>query len=244
MTTELPPEKKLSKIEKYFTNTKTPEELAEWRKNAFAKAKATKAKKRQDVADAREKAKELLPQMLAEDLLMLDSDAYTPRPEVLDKVKAILASPTMTLDRLRRTHFGGMSNKGWERLTKFLFKEHVQNEQHLGLQIIEQRDQGIKALTRRIRMLRKEIKLAKKEAKASGGSMRAPVSLLTLLGEAEKELRDYMADVNKNIFKTNLESNKVKASTSINIHTTIPRPEPKVIEVQEKKTLDQLINGD
>ncbi len=236
-------DKKDTPLFKNYYNGMTPEEVLESRRANVRKAVETKKKKWAAIQEARKQAVDLVPRLLAEEMLLLDNDNYTPRPETLEKVRKLLDAPTMTLEKLRRDYFRSMSEKGWEKLTRFLFKDHVSGEADLGLQILEQRNDEIVRMERRIRMITKEIKIAKKAAKAKGLPARAPTGLLDLLIQVERDLRDYKADVNKNIYKVNLESNKAKGSTSVHIHTTIPRPEAKDV-TPKKQNLTELLNGD
>lgn len=240
--------KRLNNIGKFWEG-KSPEEIEAIQKENRAKSVATKLAKKKAKEDLKRQAEALVPTLLAQQMLLLDNDSYTPDQKTLEKVRALLDDPKMTLEKLRRDHFRTMSEKGWSKLTSFLFKDHVSNESDLGLQILEQRNEEIVRLEKRIRMLTKEIKLAKKDKKKKGQAPLAPFGILQLLTEAERDLREYRLDVNKNIFETNLKLNKTKSPTSIHIHSHVPRPQVNsegvvpAIDVTPQR-LDDLINGD
>lgn len=228
-------------IVKFFLGKMTPEERQAWHERANIKRIDTMARKKKAMADAKAKAVELLPSLLAEEMLLLENDSYTPSNTVLEKIRALLDNPKMTLEVLRRKQFRSLSDKGWQKLTAFLFKDHISSADDLGLQILEQRQEEILRLEKTIKMLKKEQKIIKKDKKKKGLPQVTPSSLLELILDAERDLRNYRLDVNKNIYKTNLDAGKIKSSTSVHIHTTIPRPEVK--DVTPKKTLDELISG-
>lgn len=238
---------KKSPIEKYFFDKMTPEEVADFRKKSAEKVKAKASAKKEAAAKLKLDAIALMPRLLAEEMLALDNEKYIPSNETLERIRVLLETPKMTMDTLRRTHFRELSEKAWEKLTRYLFKDQISGESDLGLQILEQRKQELKRLEKTLRMLNKEIKLVKKDKKSKGQVPTAPFGLLQLRIEAERDLRNYRMDVNKNIFKTNLDTAKAKSSTSVHIHTSIPRPiAPEARDVTPKKVqnLTELVNVD
>lgn len=238
-------EKKISPIEKHFFSKMTVEERKAWHEQANVKRRAAAAKRKKAKEDLRQRATAMLPQLLAEEMLLLEKDNYSPTNHILEKVRGLLDDPKMTLEKLRRTHFREMTEKGWGRLMQFLFKDQVASEADLGNQLMEQRKEELFRLDEHIAFLEKEIKLVKKSKKKAGQVPTVPFGLLQIYTKAKEERRNYRLDVSKNIFDTNLKTKNQKASASIHIHTTVPRPdrEIKTVEIPVQK-LDDLVNGD
>lgn len=230
-----------------FRASMTPEQMAEWQKKIVEKGNATRAKKRETVLAAKEKAKSLLPELIAADLLLAEGENYTPRQSTIDKIKSILKdNPKLTMEDMRKRYFSAMSDRGWEKLTKALFKSHLSHVEDLGLEILQVKKDAIRVLEKRIRMLNKEIKNARKYQKANNLQIRAPSSVLEFLVDCEKELLKIKLDVSKAIHSVGAVGEKNKTSGAIHIHTTIPRPteQAAVRDITPTKvSLDELISN-
>lgn len=232
--------KRPNNIGKYLA-TLTDEERAALKKKAQTNMIASRKRRREAIAAAKIKAEAMLPEVLAQDLLLLDNDQYTPRPEVLSKIKDLMDSG-LSMEQLRKKHFSSMSEKGWDRLTKHLFKGYVATREDLGVRLAQSQEKHLKALEKHIKMIRKEIKIAKKFSKEKYGNVKAPVSLIEQLSMALKEYREYDMAWSKTVTQVAMDTGKTKTSASIHIHTSIPRPKPVEKEIEAKATrLDDLI---
>lgn len=237
---------KKSRIHEHFFNKMTVEEIAEWRAKAQAKGKASHAKRKEERLAQIQKAKELVPHLLAVDMVSMEDDKYIPPNDVLERVRRLLEKPEVTLETLRRDHFRNMSERGWQKLTSFLFKDHISNESDLGLQILETRKKRLGELGKIVKGIEKEIRLHKKAKRKEGKTATVPFGLLELRITAQKNLMDYEAEVNRTLFKQNLDTKNNKASTAIHIHTQIPRPskeEAKDITPPKVQSLAELVDG-
>ena len=209
-----------------------------------AKAKETKARKKQIIIEAKKAAQKLLPELIAQDLLRAEGENYTPRKETIDKLKA-LQDAGLTFDEMRKRHFSAISDTGWHKLTKFAFKSLIEQPEDLGLDLVSAKKKHLKMLKRRCSMLRKEIKEWKKEQKKSDSKkIGVPHALLSSLATAEDKFMELEMDFAKTLHSIGAVGSKVK-SASINIFTSIPRPkDEESIDVTPKKiTLDDLIKA-
>lgn len=225
----------------------TPEQMAEWQKKIVEKGNVTRAKKRKAILAAKEAAVSLLPEIIAADLLLAEGENYTPRQSTIDKLKSILKdNPKLTIEEMRKKYFFGMSDRGWDKLTRALFKSHMSHVEALGLEILQVKKDAIRVLEKRIRMINKELRSEKKYQKEKGLQVRISTAKLELLIDCEKELLKVKLDVSKTLSSTGAVGEKNKGSNSIHIHTTIPRP-PSLDVVKDvtpaKVSLDELISN-
>lgn len=242
MGTEQNQKKHPNNIGKYFAGM-TEEEKLQWRKESLRKAQETRDRKKVRMEELKKKAEELLPRILAEDLLMIEQESYTPRQETLTKVRELLDDPTMTFDELKRKHFGTMSEKGWAKLTKFLFSNQVANVEDLGNDILQEKRRAIKTLEKRIRMLRKEVKLSREINFEKHKKKIASQGLLEMMGEAEKELREYKLDIQKTLHEVKFAKEGKSGALSLHVHTSVPRPQPKDVTPPKVSLSDVLSHG-
>lgn len=234
------PKKRPNNIGKYLSSL-TEEERVAIKKKANANMVASRKRRKEAIEAAKIKAEQMLPEVLAQDLLLLDNDQYTPRPEVLSKIKDLMDSG-LSMEQLRKKHFSSMSEKGWDRLTKHLFKGYVATREDLGVRLAQSQEKHLASLEKHIKMIRKEIKLAKKWSQEKYGNSKAPVSLIEQLTIALKEHREYDMAWSKTVTQVAMDTGKTKTSASIHIHTSIPRPKPAEKEIEAKATrLDDLI---
>ncbi len=217
---EQKPKKKPNMIGNFFKKM-TEEEKKVWYKEQGEKRKKTYALQAETLRNAREKAKELLPEILAQDMLMSEQDNYQPRQETLDKLRGLI-NAGLTTDEMRTRYFKGMTDKGWEKITKFLFKSHHVNAETIGLDITSVKLQLIKTLKTRVRTYKAEIREYKKANKSSKKKF-VPLSLMDMLARAEDELFRVEMDFAKAMTHLGVVGDKSK-SPSIIIHTTVPRP--------------------
>lgn len=243
---EAPKEKKKpNRIGEYFKNM-SPEEKKAWYAEQAEKRKKTLAAKAEAMRTAREKAKAMLPELLAQDMLMAEQDNYHPRQETLDKLRGLINSG-LTMEQMRSQYFKGMTDKGWEKLTKFLFKSHHVNAETIGLDILSVKQQLMKTLKARVKSYKREIKTYREENKGKKGRSRfVPISLMNMLAQAEDELFRVEMDYAKAVQHLGVVGDKSK-TPSVVIHTTVPRPapvsqEPKDVTPAKQRLSDILVD--
>lgn len=222
-------------------NNLTESEKANFHAVRKEKKKATEDRKRKLLEEARAKATELLPEILANDLLLAENDNYTPLPRTIEKLKDLLNSG-MTIESMRKK-FNGVSDKSWEKITRFIFKNQVHHVEDIGLDIITVKKRALDMLGRRIKTLKREIRNAKKPDKDGGKKKQAPVSLLNLLANAEDEYMKIELDVAKVLHGIGAVGEKSKAA-SIHVHLATPRPQPTPQkDVTPKKSLAEMMSS-
>jgi hypothetical protein len=234
---------KKSRIHEFFFDKMTEEEKIQWRKDSLRKAQETRDKKKALEAERRKKAEELIPHLLAEDLLMIENESYTPRESTLNKVRELLTDPKLTFEELKRKYFSNMSQKGWEKLTKFLFAHQVSNIEDLGNQILQSRYRAIEAIKKDIRTVKREIKMSRELSFEKNKKKMANPKLLEMKFDLEKRLMEYQLDVDKTLHTVKFANEKKSGALSLHIHNQIPRPQPKDV-TPTKVVLSEVLNGD
>lgn len=217
-----------------FYNKMTPEERKAFYIQAEEKRRLRRERNTKVLNEARQKAKDILPELLAQELLMSNDQDYTPRGETLEKLRGLLDAG-LTMEEMRKKHFHSMSDAGWEKLTKFLFKHHIHHAEDLGLDIITVRNRHRQILKTRIREIERDLKLLRKQEKIP------PLGLRQMKAEAEAELMKLEMDVAKNLHGIGVVGDKAKAA-SIHVHLSTPRPSQKDI-TPAKASLADLVSG-
>jgi predicted DNA-binding protein YlxM (UPF0122 family) len=218
--------RKRGNINDDFISKMTPEECKAWRARAAKKRSDTWKAKHQEQKDLLEKAKSLLPEVLAYDLAHeeMGKENYVPKQEVIDKLKVML-SKNLTIEQVRSRYFPQIKDDAWHKLMKFVFKSQVSQSEDLGAQIVKVKTEAIKRIKQRLRMYKKEIKVYKAEK----NTRLTPVSLLTLVKDSENELMAIELDVSTTLFRVGAVGEKSK-SPSLHLHVTTPRPTKVVSE--------------
>lgn len=227
-----------------FHASMTPEQkIAFYRRNGEIARERTEQRKREREQAERE-AKQLLPKLLAEqmsqDIAAKENDRdYVPNRETLTKLRSFMESG-LTIEEMRSQYFGGLTEKSWQRLMKFLFKDSVGQVEDLGLEILSVKKKHLTKLDSRARQLRKEIRAYKLEKK------HAPPALYKLLSETENEALKIEMDVSKVLHSLGAVGEKASAPT-MHLHFSTPRPKDDGKEVKgetvEIPTLDSLTNA-
>lgn len=223
-------EKKKSKIEQYWASL-TPEE-------AKAKRIAQVEKRRQNLAEKQERmkrvyaeAEKLMPEIVANDLLLADNKNFIPKKETIDKFRRVLESGYFTLDEIRTKHFGFMSDEGWHRVMKFVFKSHISQIEDVGLEVFRAKQQSVKAVKTRIRQLKAALKAS--GVREDPKKLKLNLALADRLYEAQKDLIKINMDWAKNLSSIGAVGEKSKAA-AIHLHMNTPRPKP----TNEPKTIN------
>ena len=218
----------------------TPEERRAKIDAITAKANETRRLKKQAMAEAKIKAQELLPELIAQDILRTETDNYTPRQETIDKLKSLQDSG-LSFDQIRKKYFAQISDSGWHKLTKFVFKSQIEQPEDLGLDLIGAKKKHLGMLDRRVKMLKKELKQYKKAKKEGKPILGGANELMKMLAIAEDKFMEMEMDFAKTLHSIGAVGSKVK-SASIHIHSSIPRPAAEnAIDVTEKVSLNDLL---
>lgn len=206
-----------------------------------AKAKETKRKKREAIAAARIKAQELLPELMAQDILKAETDNYTPSQGTIDKLKSLQDSG-LNFEQIRKKYFSQVSDSGWHKLTKFVFKSQIEQPEDLGLDLISAKKKHLGMLDRRVKMLKKELKQLRKAKKEGKSLLTSTNELMKMLAVAEDKFMEMEMDFAKTLHSIGAVGSKVK-SASIHIHSSIPRPaSDNSIDITPKVNLNDLLN--
>lgn len=216
---------------KNFLDSMSPEQKKAFYESNRAKAKARAEAKRQEREAVERQAKEMLPALMAEqmsqEIAMHDADTnYVPSREILTKLRTFKDSG-LTTDEMRSRFFKDLTDRSWQRLMKFLFKDHVGQVEDLGLDILNAKKKALSTLEARRRTLRKEIKHAKKNGKAP------PPAFFKLLADAEDRIMTLEMDVSKTLHSLGAVGEKSGAA-SLHLHFGTPRPKPE----QEEKSVE------
>ncbi len=219
--------KRRNLIGEFFKN-KTPEEITEHHRQAGLKRKAIWERKRKEKADMLVKAKELMPSILAYDLLSeeVNKENWIPSQEMIDKVK-VLFKQDMPLETLRSKYFTKVSDKTWHQLMKFCFKSQVHGSEDLGAELMRVKQRTCNSIKKQIREYKKQIKIYCEEKKTKV----IPAYLLNLKRDAESELMRTEREVAETLFKVGAVGEKSKSPSFI-VNMKLPRPQEKeVVEV-------------
>jgi hypothetical protein len=231
MTDETPP-KQESKIAKYFLSKMSPEEKKAYYDNLSKIRSAAFARKREEKAALREKAKEMLPELAAQRIMQeeMNDENWIPKQETIDKLKMFMKKD-LSSDKVREKYFPTIKDDHWHKLMKFVFKSSVANVEDLGADIIAVKRKSIETLKKQIREYKKEIKAYKEEKKTRC----SPISLLNMIKECQDKLLDIELDVSKTLFQVGAVGEKSR-SPSLHLHLGTPRP--------KKEEKEVIINGD
>ena len=232
--------KRKNLIQENFFKNKTPEEIAAWRKSSTEKRRAIWEQKKIEKAEMIEKARALMPEMLAYDLLSeeVKKDNWIPNQELIDKVKVLLKKD-MPLETLRSKYFEKVSDKTWHHLMKFVFKSQVAQSEDLGAEIMRVKQSTGERIKRQIREYKKQIKYYQEEKK----TRIIPAYLLQLKRDAEMELIRLEREVAETLFKVGAVGEKSKApSFIVNMKMDRPQIEKVVKEVAPK--VMSIVDGD
>lgn len=216
-------------IQQVFFSKMTPEELTEWYKVNAAKRKETMARKRAEKLALQEKAKSMLPEVLALEIANseIQKDSFIPKQETIDKLK-LMISKSMSTEELRSKHFPRISDQTWHRLMKFVFKSQVSGPEDLGAELMRAKSNQLTRLKKALRGIKKQMKFYTIET----GKKTLPAYLLQMERDYLKEIMELEMDVPKVLAQIEAVGEKSK-SPSLHLHMKTPRPpkeDEKVVE--------------
>lgn len=199
-------------IGKWFHNLTAEERAAHHIKLQEGRKKAQDARRKLKQT-AHEKALELLPEILAKE--MIAEKEYQPTQEVVTQLKELISKGYST-EQMRSGPFKNLPEKTWSSLVKHLFKSQVGQIEDLGVLLLQARKDARRRLEKRGRMIRKEMKEWKKKG-------RIPPKLFSELGSVENELHKIEIEMTKTMHQVEAVGEKNKG-TAINLHFNTPRP--------------------
>ncbi len=222
------PAKKKSFIHENFLDKMTPQEQAQWRVDAIRKRAATMAARKAEKAALVEKARALIPEIMAHELMAEDMDNpnWTPKQDLIDKIKSLI-NRGLTIDEMRAKHFKGVKDSNWERITKFVLKSINPTPESSALDIRAAFEATVITLRKRVDEIKKEIKLFKKE----NPKKNVPAYLLSMKYDAEDRFLMVTESSHKSMHQVGGVGEKSKAPV-IHFHSSTPRPTKE--EKQEK----------
>ena len=235
-----------------FWSGKTPEELAQIRKDNTEKSKATRKRKRDAIEAAKKKAEELLPVQMANNMIAAEDSQWIPDQATVNAVVDLLTKGMDPLDIKRRI---GASDKAWEKIAKVLFNAVDPNVQDVALALFTAKIEAKKAADKMVKLIQKEIRAHKynqklvirhsNEAWMKQTRSTIPNTLLTQLAKATQDKLNAENDYARLLQLIGTHDKKA-GSPTITIKTSIARPgdSPVVESVTETKrglTLDDAI---
>lgn len=194
----------------------TPEERAAHYAAVTKKGEQTRAAKRAEAAALREKARELVPVLLAEEMILSEHENIRPSPRVLARTRELM-DKGMSIEAMRKELFSRASEKAWTQFKKYLFQDHIAQAEDLGLEILNVKKRAIKTLKSRIREAKKMIKEAKEKN-------RPFLTLMEMRQSAEDKLLEIELDVSKTLYSVGAVGKKQGASGGVTVNFNIPRP--------------------
>lgn len=178
-----------------------------------------KAEKEKERTNAIKQAQALLPELIAREVMAGDSTKeYRPSNETLHKLR-VLISKGCGIQEMRQGPFRSLSDKHWQALTKFLFKDHYSQGEDLGLMMIKSRQVAVKDTKSRIGMLKRQIKWHKTEYP----KLPCPIGLIEMLGREQKYLHEIEVEMAKTMHNINIVGEKAQ-SAGLTIIMNTPRP--------------------
>jgi len=229
------PKKKKSKVEEWFDKL-TPEEQVEFRRKQSERMKKKWADLREKKEKAAQLAESLVPQVIANEIADNLGVGSRPDPRIIAKFREVVGAGE-PLEKIRVKYFKNLNDDRWNNFKKFLFQDKVSQVEDLGNMLLAAQDKHKILLQKRIRELRKEInhwKRSRKEDKKYS----APISLMTMLYEAQNKLLELDVDIPKALSTVDAVGSK-KGSPSVTIVTNIPAPGEKP-EIKSVKTVEKL----
>ncbi len=226
-------EKPRSKIQQYFFDGKTPEEIKAWQKAAGRKRSETLKAKFAAKRALIEQARDLVPEVIAHDLMAeeIQKENWTPKQETIDKLK-LLINKGLTVEEMRTKYFTGIKDDTWRRMMKFVFKSHTPDPESLGLRLELALEQSRLQILAQLKEIEQQIRLHKREK----NTKLIPNWLLVMKQEREDKLLEVMQSVAKTLNEINAVGEKSK-NPSVHIHVATPRPkkpEEPSIETESK----------
>lgn len=194
----------------------TPEEQKAHIAKIQAARKERLAQKKALKMSAEERAKEMLPELIAKD--MMRSADWKPSDEMLQKLRN-LVSKGYSIDDMRNGPFRNLDDRSWASIVKHLFKDQVGQIEALGISLLQSRKEAIVRCKKRAREIRKQMKIFKKAKNP------VPPKYFTELGAVEDKLHAIEVELMKTLHHVEAVGEKSKAA-SITMNFNTPRPKP------------------
>ena len=194
-----------------------------------AKRRSSLEEKRKLKMSAEEKARELLPELIAKD--MIRAADWKPSDEMLQKLRG-LVEKGYSIDDMRNGPFRNLDDKSWQSIVKHMFKDQVGQIEALGVSLLQSRKEALARCKKRARAIRKEMKFFKKTNKP------IPPKYFTELASAEDKLHAIEVELMKTLHHVEAVGEKSKAaSITVNLNTSRPRPSSEgAIDITPKAT--------
>jgi hypothetical protein len=202
------------------------------------KASHTKAQKKEEKRKQLEKARELVPQILATEMALEYNDNIRPSPALLEQLRRFIESG-LPLEQIRSTYFQKISDESWGTLKRYLFSTRIAQVEDLAnmYEVAFVRHKTI--LKKRIRMIKREIKELKKKGHQTN-------SIMLMLINAENQLMQMERDRLKDYVSYGVvDSKEGPKNAPLHVHFSVPRPkqdEADKAKVIEPEVLDE--NGE
>jgi len=221
--------KKESKIHKFFLNNLTEEQKLEHYKKSAIKRKETYKKKHAAQEELRERARTLLPELVAAEILADEvKDAnWIPKQDTIDKLKSLMTK-NMTTDQMRAKYFKNIKDDTWHKLMKFAFRSSVTHVEDIGNAVFQARETNHKRLEKSLKEIEQQIRYYKKEK----GTKIIPAYLLDSKHKLIMRIAELSNDYATVLHKTGVVGEKGKSPT-LHLHMTTPRPGKKEKVVEE-----------
>ncbi len=223
-----------SPIEIWNRNNPNAKEI---RKAAREKAWAATREKARIVQDAKKKANELLPTLLAVELLEAEDDGYVPPRQVVEGLKKCVEMG-LSFDAMRREHFNKLSQKAWAKITRYVFKDQIYQVEDLGINLIKSRQEQLRMMKKRLNFMRKELRQQKRKA----GTVN--LQLLKMIKDDEDKYFALEKDFAQTLSNIGAVGEKNKLS-NITINMSTPRPAKKeakdITPKEEAKVIPEIV---
>ncbi len=204
----------------------SPEEQRAHIDQLQAKRRAKLEEKKKLRMSAEEKAKELLPELIAKDYIR--SADWRPSDNMLQKLRELVGKG-YSIDDMRNGPFRDLDEKTWSSVIKHLFKDQVGQIEALGISLLQSRKEALARCKKRARMIKKEMRVFKTQGKP------VPPKYFTELGAVEDKQHAIEVELMKTLHHVEAVGEKSKAaSITMNFSTPRPKPSEAAIDVTPK----------
>lgn len=190
------------------------------------------AKKREEKKMLKADAKKMLPRLIAErELEQSEKGDYLPSPETIRQVRELI-DRGMDLNEIRK-HVGKMSQKNWDKFVNAIFKNHYNQIEELGIDLISAKKKAITDLEKSLKEVQREIREEKRVHKMlkardeENGKDPKPRTVSSSLLQMKHKLQDRkytvemeLADILNRVGAVGERS----SAATINLNFSTPRP--------------------
>lgn len=230
------------KVDKRFGGNngwhKKLEDDPEFKKKHFEKVARRRAEYWEKQHAMKEEAKSMVPRIMAErELAKIEKGNYEASPETIFQIRELM-NKGYKLEKIRKD-FIKMPQKEWDKLVKALFKNHYNQIEELGIDLISAKTEALKDAKRSLLEVKKEIKKEKRYIKLKSEqeeekgeipkNRSISASLLNLKHQLEKRKYDIEMELADILHKVGAVGDKA-VGQSIHYHFATPRPKVKDIK--------------